>query len=72
MFYVFSAVLAWQLARLPAATLADMRVTAWAFALCFAAITLVSCLYLFVFPIVFSVLVTVCLSAGAWLSGKKA
>ena len=71
-FYVFSAVLAWQLARLPAGTLADMRVTAWAFALCFAAITLVSCLYLFVFPIVFSVLVTVCLSAGAWLSGKKA
>jgi hypothetical protein len=28
-FYVFSAVLAWQLARLPAGTLADMRVTAW-------------------------------------------
>ena len=48
-----------------------MRVTAWAFALCFAAITLLSWGYLFMFPIVFSVVITVCLSAGAWLSGKK-
>src|ERR1041384_1706480 len=31
-FYLFAAVLAWQLARLPADTLAVMRVTAWAFA----------------------------------------
>ena len=70
-FYLFSAVLAWQLAGLPAGTLADMRIIAWAFALCFAAITLVSWRYLFLFPIVFSLVVTVCLSAGAWLSGKK-
>jgi hypothetical protein len=70
-FYVFSAVLAWQLARLPAGTLAEMRVTVWAFALCFAAITLLSCGYLFMIPIVFSVVITVCLSAGAWLSGEK-
>src|SRR6476660_7960421 len=38
-FYLFAAILAWQLAGLPAATLALMRGTAWAFALCFAAIT---------------------------------
>jgi hypothetical protein len=70
-FYVFSAVLAWQLARLHAETLATMRVGVWAFALCFAVITLLSVRYLFVIPIVFAVVITACLSAGAWLSGRK-
>ena len=64
-FYLFAAVLAWQLAKVPAETLAVVR---WAFALSFAAITVVSCTYLFVIPIVFSLLVTLCLTAGAWLS----
>src|SRR5689334_19996818 len=41
-FYFFAAVMAWQLGRLPAAALALMRGTAWAFALCFAVITVVS------------------------------
>src|SRR4051812_909991 len=50
-FYLFAAVLAWQLGRLPAETLATMRVTAWAFALCFATITVVSWRYLFILPI---------------------
>src|SRR4029450_4330874 len=44
-FYLFAAILAWQLGGLPAGTLALMRGTAWAFALCFAAITLVSWRY---------------------------
>jgi len=70
-FYLFAAVLAWQLGRLPAATLALMRGTAWAFALCFAAITLVSWRYLFILPIAFSILITLCLTAGAWLSAKN-
>src|SRR5271166_3422905 len=38
-FYLFAAILAWQLAGLPVTTLAHMRTTVWAFALCFAAIT---------------------------------
>ena len=67
-FYLFAAILAWQLGGLPAATLALMRGTAWAFALCFAAITVVSWIYLFIIPIVFSLLVTLCLTAAAWLS----
>jgi hypothetical protein len=71
-FYLFAAVLAWQLARLPAETLAVMRVTAWAFALCFAAVTVVSWTYLFVLPVVFSLAITVCLTAAAWLSAKRA
>ena len=69
-FYLFAAVLAWQLSRLPPETLAVMRVTAWAFALCFAAITVVSWRYLFFLPIVFSIVITLCLTAAAWLSAK--
>jgi hypothetical protein len=70
-FYFFAAILAWQLGSLPAATLALMRGTAWAFALCFAAITVVSCKYLFALPIVFSTVITLCLIAAAWLSEKQ-
>jgi hypothetical protein len=70
-FYLFAAILAWQLARLPAATLALMRGTAWAFAVCFAAITVVSWRYLFMLPVAFSILITFCLSAAAWLSAKQ-
>jgi hypothetical protein len=69
-FYLFAAVLAWQLGGLPPETLAIMRVTAWAFALCFAAITAVSCRYLFILPIAFSSLIAVCLMAAAWMSAK--
>ncbi|MGA8220645.1 MAG: hypothetical protein WB780_03255 [Candidatus Acidiferrales bacterium] len=69
-FYLLAAILAWQLGGLPAATLALMRGTAWAFALCFAAITVVSWRYLFILPIVFSAVITVCLTAAAWLSAK--
>ena len=70
-FYLFAAILAWQLGGLPPATLALMRGTAWAFALCFAAITVVSCRYLFIIPIAFSIVVTLCLTAAAWLSAKR-
>ena len=70
-FYLFSAILAWQLGGLPAPTLALMRGTAWAFALCFAAITVVSWRYLFIIPVVFSTAITVCLTAAAWLSVKQ-
>ena len=70
-FYLFAAILAWQLARLPAATLAVMRGTVWAFAACFAAVTVVSWRYLFMLPVAFSILITFCLSAAAWLSAKQ-
>ena len=70
-FYLFAAMLAWQLGGLPPATLALMRGTAWAFALCFAAITVVSWRYLFILPITFSIAITLCLTAAAWLSAKQ-
>jgi len=69
--FLFSAILAWQLGGLPAATLVRMRSTGWAFALCFAAITVVSCIYLFVIPIAFSLVITLCLIAAAWLSARQ-
>jgi hypothetical protein len=69
-FYLFAAVLAWQLGGLPAETLAAMRVIVWALAFSFAVITVVSWRYLFILPIVFSIVITVCLTAAAWLSAK--
>lgn len=51
--YAFAALLAWQLGGLSPVTLALMRCTAWTFALCFAAIAVLSWIYLFIVPIVF-------------------
>ena len=68
--YLFAAVLAWQLGGLPADTLAGMRSTVWALALCFAAVMILSWTYLFIIPMVFSMVITVCLTAAAWLSAK--
>lgn len=66
-FYLF----AWQLGGLRTETLAAIRVTMGALALCFVAITVVSWRYLFVLPFVFSIVITVCLTAAAWLSEKS-
>ena len=66
--YLFAAVVAWQLSVLPAETLRMMRVTSWAFAGTFAAITVVSWSYLFWVPIIFSLLITLLLTAAAWLA----
>src|SRR6186997_2746306 len=68
--YLFAAILAWQLGGLPAATLARMRATIWAFAVCFAAIAVVSWIHLFIIPIAFATLITLCLTAAAWLSSR--
>lgn len=69
-FLLFAAVLAWLLARLPAETLARMRSIAWAFAICFVAVTALSWRYAFTTPVVFSALITMCLIAAAWLPAK--
>lgn len=69
-FLLLAVVLAWQLGGLPPESLALMRGTRWAFALCFAAITVVSWRYLFILPIAFSIVTTLCLTAAAWLSAN--
>ena len=69
-FLLFAAVFAWQLAGLSAETLARMRGTAWALALCFAAVTVLTWRYFFTAPLVFSILITMCLITAAWRSAK--
>lgn len=69
-FLLFAAALAWQFASLSAETLVLMRRTAWAFALCFFALTILSWRYFFLLPFLFLTLITVCLVAGAWLFPK--
>ena len=71
-FFLFAAFLAWQLGGLPAPTLARMRGIAWAFALCFVAMTALSWEYFFVAPVIFSSVVAICLVTAAWLSAKPA
>ena len=68
-FLLFAAVLAWELGGLPREIFA--RRTAWALAICFAAVTVLSLRYAFTTPIVFSTMITMCLMAAAWLSAKK-
>ena len=69
-FLLLAAVLAWQLGGLPAESLGHIRGIAWALALCFIAVTVLSWRYFFVVPIVFSTVITVCLVAASWLSSK--
>ncbi len=71
-FLLLAAILAWQLGSLPAQTLALMRSTAWALALCFAALTLLNWIYFFTIPIAMSSSITVCLTAAAWRSTRDA
>jgi hypothetical protein len=70
-FLLFAAIVAWQLAGLPAETSGRMRGTAWALAICFAAVTVLSCRYFFIIPIVFSIVITLCLIAAALISAKQ-
>ncbi|SPE42655.1 conserved membrane hypothetical protein [Candidatus Sulfotelmatobacter sp. SbA7] len=69
-YVLLAVVFAWHLGGLPPETLARMRGTAWTFALCFAAITVLSWKYLFTVPIIFATVITLCLTAAAWLSAK--
>jgi hypothetical protein len=68
--FLFAAVLAWQLGGLPVETLARMRLTGWAFALCFAAIAYFCWQYVFIVPTIFAVVITICLAAAALLSAR--
>ena len=67
---LFAALVARQLGGLPAGGLLLMRATAWALAICFVAVTFLSWRYFFMVPIIFSIVITACLIAAAWLSGK--
>ena len=69
---LLAAMLAWQLGSLPTHTLRVMRSTVWTLPLCFAAVTVLSSMYFFIIPIVFSCAITVCLFLAAWRSERAA
>jgi hypothetical protein len=71
-FFLFAAVVAWQLGGLPATTLASMRGVAWGLVLALATVTVLSWRYLFIPPLVFAAVVTVCVAAAAWRSAERA
>ena len=71
LFLLFAAILAWQLGGLSRKTLTLLPVVSSALAALFVAITVLNCLYFFIVPIVFSALISLCLLAAAWLSGRS-
>lgn len=66
----FAAIIAWQLGGLTPGTLAAMRIGAWGFVVCFAAVAYLSWRYFFTVPVVFSIAILLCLAVAAWISGK--
>ena len=69
-FLLLAAIVTWQLGGLPTETSARMRGTAWALAVSFAAVTVLSWRHFFAIPIIFSIVITLCLIAAASLSAK--
>jgi hypothetical protein len=67
---LFAAVLAWQLGGLPKEHLAAMPVVTWSLAACFAVVTLLSWKYFFVVPVIFSWVVTICLTLTVLAAGR--
>jgi len=68
--YLFSAVLAWQLGSLRPETLKELRLATWAFPLAYAGVAAVSMIHLFMIPIAFSVVITICLAVAAWAASR--
>ena len=69
-FLLLAAAVAWQLGRLDAETLARVRGIGWSLALCFVVLTFLSFRYFFVLPLIFSIVIAICLMLAAWLSAK--
>jgi hypothetical protein len=67
---MFAAIIAWQFGALEPRTLAAMRLSAWGFVVCFAAVAYLSWRYFFTVPVVFSIAILLCLAVAAWISGK--
>lgn len=61
----FTAVVTWQLSRLPEATLVQLPWITWGLAVCYAGSLVLSWRYLFAFPVIFSAVIFLCLAAAA-------
>jgi hypothetical protein len=68
---LFASVTAWQFGSLPSETLRAMRVSTWGLAVCFALVAYLTWRYFFLVPLVFSIVIFLCLAAAAWLSSSK-
>jgi hypothetical protein len=68
---LLASVVAWQFGSLSAETLASMRISAWGFVLCFAFVAFLSWRYFFIVPVIFSVVVLICLTGAAWLASNR-
>jgi hypothetical protein len=66
---LFSSIVAWQLGGLPAGTLAQVRIVAWGFVVCFGLVVYLSWRYFFSIPVIFSIAILLCLAVAAWVSG---
>lgn len=62
---LFTAVVAWQLGRLPVATLAQVPWLTWGLAVCYAGVLILSLRYFFMVPVIFSAVIFLCLAAAA-------
>jgi len=70
-FLLLASVLAWQLGSVSVGAFPAVRLTQWLLVFCFAAITLLDCVFFFIIPIVLSGLITVCLGAAASISADS-
>ena len=72
-FLLLAAVLAWQLASMPASASASatLRPLAWALTVSFAIVAILSCRFFFLTAVIFSLLIFGCLLAGTLLSGRS-
>jgi hypothetical protein len=69
---ILAAVVCWQLSGLQPAVLNSVKGIAWSLALCFAVIAFLSWRYFFIVPLVFSLLITICLVLAAWFARTPA
>ena len=67
---VFASIVAWQFSNLRVETLAQMRIGAWGFVVCFGVVAYLTWRYVFLVPFIFSVSILLCLTAAAWISGN--
>ena len=70
-FMLFTAVVAWELGRLPEATLAQLPWLRWGLALAYAGSLLISLRYFFMAPLIFSALIFLCLAAAAAMARRS-
>lgn len=69
-FLLLAAVVAWELGNVRSEAARLLRGTAWALALCFVGVSILSWMYFFTIPLVFSILIAICLTLAAWRSAS--